>query len=158
MFFDRCKSAFNGDYTTDLHLIYHDRDFDFEQKLLNQQYPDREILVAVYRNLRLLAKNKEFLERGMFISSTMQSANISEDAILNALTVLADLELVTNHLDSSEIKVLSSKKCELNASKIYQHGEEIKMMSEDFAGILRRSGEDIWKRINYEFGKLNSID
>ena len=94
----------------------------------------------------------------MFISSTMQSENISEDAILNALIVLADLELVTNHLNSSEIKILSSKKCELNASKIYQHGEEIKMMSEDFAGILRRSGEDIWKRINYEFGKLNSID
>ena len=158
LFFDRCKSAFNDDYTTDLHLIYHDRDFEFERKLLNQQYPDREILVAVYRNLRLLAKNKEFLEREMFISSAMQSENISEDAILNALIVLADLELVTNHLDSSEIKILSSKKCELNASKIYQHGEEIKMMSEDFAGILRRSGEDIWKRINYEFGKLNSID
>ena len=158
LFFDRCKSAFNGDYTTDLHLIYHDRDFDFERKLLNQQYPDRGILVAVYRNLRALAKNKESLELRMFVSSTTKSIKISEDAVLNALTILADLKLVTDHQNSNAIEVLSSKKCDLNASKTHQHGEEIKMISADFTGVLRGSNEDIWKRINYEFGKLNSID
>ena len=158
LFFDRCKPAFNGDYTTDLHLIYHDRDFDFERKLLNQQYPDRDILVVVYRNLRTLGKNKESIELGMLISSIMQSAKIPEDAVLNALTVLADLKLITEPQNSSKIEVLSSKKCELNASKIYQHGEEIKMMSADFTGLLRKSSEDIWERISYEFGKLNSID
>ena len=88
----------------------------------------------------------------------MQSAKIPEDAVLNALTVLADLKLITEPQNSSKIEVLSSKKCELNASKIYQHGEEIKMMSADFTGLLRKSSEDIWERISYEFGKLNSID
>ena len=123
-----------------------------------QQYPDRETLGVVYQNLRVLTKHKEPVELEMFISSTVQSKSISEDAILNALTVLAELKLVTNHLNSNKIEVLSSKKCQLNASKIYQYGEEIKMMSEDFTGILRKNSEDIWERINYEFGKLNSID
>ena len=61
-------------------------------------------------------------------------------------------------MNSNKIEVLSSKKCQLNASKIYQYGEEIKMMSEDFTGILRKNSEDILERINYEFGKLNSIE
>ncbi|MBB15900.1 single-stranded-DNA-specific exonuclease RecJ [Candidatus Poribacteria bacterium] len=158
LFFERCKSAFNHEYTTDLHLIYHDRDFEFERRLLMQQYPDRETLGVVYQNLRVLTKHKEPVELEMFICSTVQSKSISEDTILNALTVLAELKLVTNHMNSNKIEVLSSKKCQLNASKIYQYGEEIKMMSEDFTGILRKNSEDIWERINYEFGKLNSID
>ena len=141
-----------------MHLIYHDRDFEFERRLLMQQYPDRETLGTVYQNLRVLTKHKEPVELEMFISSTVQSKSISEDTILNALTVLAELKLVTNHMNSNKIEVLSSKKCQLNASKIYQYGEEIKMMSEDFTGILRKNSEDIWERINYEFGKLNSID
>ena len=37
LFFDRCKSAFNGDYTTDLHLIYHDRDFDFALQEMEEE-------------------------------------------------------------------------------------------------------------------------
>ena len=71
LFFERCKSAFNNEYTTDLHLIYNDRDFEFERRLLMQQYPDRETLGTVYQNLRVLTKHKEPVELEMFISSTV---------------------------------------------------------------------------------------
>jgi hypothetical protein len=93
--------------------------------------------------------------------SGAQADSIPVLAVENGLSILEELQLLTQYSDSpqQEIQLLPSplKKRQLHESEIYLNGEQIKQTSQWFSEFqLRQNIKQIWERVSYECQLSNS--
>ena len=160
-FFNRCKPAFKSPETTYIHLIYQPRDIEWMQKCISWEYPDKEILQKLYRCLQALSQDNGHRLALETVIAGVQTDSIPVPAIKNGLSILEELQLLTQHPDfpEQEIQLLPSpsKKRQLHESETYLNGEQIKQTSQWFSEFqLRQNIKQIWKRVSDECQLSNS--
>ena len=162
-FFSRCQPAFNSTETAYIHLTYNSKDVKSLHTLLSLEYPDKTVLTNFYRQLKSLSDGNghriQFEEIEEIVSAA-EKDSISTQAILTGLTIFEELEFLRQHEGASnrEVELLPPppQKRELQESKTYLHGEELKQTSQLFADFqLRQNIEQIWRRITDECQRLD---
>ena len=160
-FFNRCLSAFKHPETTYIHLIYQSKDIEWMRKCISWQYPDKQILRKLYKCLQTLSQDNGDRLTLEAVMSGAQADSIPVLAVENGLSILEELQLLTQYSDSpqQEIQLLPSplKKRQLHESEIYLNGEQIKQTSQWFSEFqLRQNIKQIWERVSYECQLSNS--
>ena len=160
-FFNRCQSAFSHPETTYIHLMYQSKDIEWMRKCISWQYPDKQILRKLYKCLQTLSQDNGHQLTLKAVMSGAQADSIPVSAVKNGLSILAELQLLTQYSDSpqQEIQLLPppSKKRQLHESEIYLNGEQIKQASQWFSDFqLRQNIKQIWERVSYECQLSNS--
>ena len=160
-FFNRCQAAFKYPETTHLHLIYQSKDIDWMRKCISWQYPDEQILRKLYKCLQTLSRDNGHRLTLEAVIVGAQTDSISVPAVKNGLSILEELQLLTQYPNSpeQEIELLPppSKKRQLHESETYLNGEQIKQASLWFAEFqLRQNIKQIWERVSYECQLSNS--
>ncbi len=154
-FFNRCQPAFKYPETTYIHLIYNSKDVEWMQTWLSWQYPDEATLRKLYKRLQSLnGGNSQRLTLERVIAAA-QADSIPEPAVINGLSILEELQLLSQRAGDSEheIQLLPppSTKRQLHESETYLTGEQIKQTSRLFSDFqLRQNLQQIWKKIQYE--------
>ncbi len=154
-FFNRCQPAFKHSETTYIHLIYQPKDIEWMRQCISWQYPDVQILRKLYKRLQTLSQDNG---RRLTLETVMggaQTDSIPVPAVKNGLSILEELQLLTQYPDSpkSEIQLLPPplKKRQLHESETYLNGEQIKQTSQWFLEFqLRQNIKQIWKKVSYE--------
>ena len=160
-FFNRCQPVFKHPDTTYIHLIYQPKDIEWMRQCIAWQYPDDQILRKLYKRLQTLSRNNGDRLTLEAVMVGAQTDSIPAPAVKNGLSILEELQLVTQYPDSStqEIQLLPppSKKRQLHESETYLNGEQAKQTSQWFSEFqLRQHIKQIWKRVSYECQLSNS--
>ena len=139
-FFKQCEPAFASEKNTYLHLIYNSEQ---DSEGLAQKYPDREMLVETYRELKKLAEaNEDFIKT----ENVHSKLDIGKPSIETGLAVFEELQLLKQNGES--IKLLPDVRADLDQSEIYRRGEKLKKKTADFRAFqLEHSIEQIWEEI-----------
>ena len=139
-FFKQCEPAFTSGKNTYLHLIYN-RKKDIEG--LAQKYPDRKVLVKMYRELEKLAGvNGDFIKAG----SLYNELDMAKLSIGTGLAIFEELQLLERNDEG--IKLLPPAGKKLDASEIYRRGEQLKNGTADFQAFqLEHSIEQMWEAL-----------
>ena len=139
-FFNQCEPAFASEKNAYLHFIYNSEQ-DIEG--LAQRYPDREVLVEMYRELKKLAEaNDDFIKTGNVYSEL----DIGKPSIETGLAVFEELQLLKQNGES--IKLLPDVRTNLDQSEIYRRGEKLKKETADFQVFqFEQSIEQIWETL-----------
>ena len=121
-FFKWCEPAFTSGKSRYLHLIYNrEQDIEGLDKWLAQKYPDREVLVKMYRELRKLAgANGDFIKT----ENAYSELDMEKPSIETGLAIFAELQLFEQN--GEIIKFLPSVHTDLNKSTIHRKGERLK--------------------------------
>ncbi|MCZ6676218.1 MAG: single-stranded-DNA-specific exonuclease RecJ [Candidatus Poribacteria bacterium] len=154
-FFNRCQPAFKHPETTYIHLIYNPQDVEWMQKCVFWQYPDERTLRKLYKKLKVLSQGNGHRLGFEAMMAEIQADSIPELAIRNGLSILQELQLISQHVDAAthEIQLLPPppKKRQLQESETYLNGEQIKLESQLFSDFqLKQNIEQIWERVSYE--------
>ena len=154
-FFNRCQLAFKQSETTYIHLLYQPRDVEWMQRCISWQYPDEEILRKLYKQLQILSQDNGDRLTLETVMKGAQADSIPAPAVRNGLSILKELQLLTQCPDSlkPEIHLLPppSKKRQLHESETYLNGEQIKQTSFWFSEFqLQQNIRQIWKKVSYE--------
>ena len=154
-FFNRCQPVSQYSETTYIHLIYNPKDVEWVQRWLFWRYPERQLLEKLYKRLQSLSRQHGQRLALEEVTADAQTASIPELTVTSGLSILEELQLLTQHTDSSggEIQLLPSpsKKRQLHESKTYLNGQQIKQTSLLFSDFqLRQNIQQVWKRIEYE--------
>ena len=160
-FFNRCQPAFKHPETTYIHLIYQPKDIEWMRQCISWQYPDEQILRKLYKRLQTLSQDNGHRLPLESVMVGAQTDSISVLAVKNGLSILEELQLLTQYPDSpkQEIQLLPppSKKRQLHESETYLNGEQIKQTSQWFSEFqLRQNIKQIWERVSYECQLSNS--
>ena len=148
-FFKQCEPAFTSGRNAYLHLIYNrKKDIEGLNQWLTQKYPDREVLVKMYRELeRLAGVNGDFIKTENIYSEL----DIEKPSIEAGLAIFAELQLLER--DGEIIKFLPNVNTDLNKSVIHCRGEKLKKETADFRVFqLERSIEQIWEEMLAKLG------
>ena len=139
-FFKQCEPAFASEKHAYLHLIY---DSEQDTNGLAQKYPNREVLVEMYRELRKLAgTNGDFIKT----ENAYSELDMEKPSIETGIAIFAELQLLERN--GEIIKFLPSVNTDLNKSTIHRRGEQLKEETADFQAFqLERSIEQIWEEI-----------
>ena len=139
-FFKQCEPAFASEKHAYLHLIYNSEQ---DSEGLAQKYPDREMLVETYRELKKLAEaNEDFIKT----ENVYSKLDIGKPSIETGLAVFEELQLLKQNGES--IKLLPDVRADLDQSEIYRRGEKLKKKTADFRAFqLEYSIEQIWAEI-----------
>ena len=159
-FYQRCQPAFTNNLSSVyLHLLYNNQDFDYAEQLLNQHYPNRKLLVQLYRQLQNLAqqnqnqsvRSQKMIGLNQFLSSTSQ-LGIYSIATTAALTIFEELEFISfvTSASSTWIQLLPSAHRTLNESKLFRQGDQLKQSSRECFLFLKQGLEAIWSRLQHE--------
>jgi hypothetical protein len=155
-FFMRCKPAANAQNTTFLHLLYNtESDVGLLQEWLDSTYPDRKSLSVLYRKLQETAKT-DFIDLKTLVGTLEGN---SRHAIETGLTIFEELALLERNSESGKhyVKLLPTRKSNLERSKTFLKCEWLKQASQDFQKFqLDENIQQIWERIKNEFGILDS--
>ena len=162
-FFNRCQPAFKHPETTYIHLIYQSNDIEWMQKYISWQYPDEQILRKLYKRLQTLSQDNGHRLALKTVIEGAQTDSIPAPAIKNGLSILEELQLLTQCPDSPqpEIQLLPppSKKRQLHESETYLNGEQTKQTSQWFSDFqVRQNIKQIWERVSNECQLSNSSD
>ena len=162
-FFNRCQPAFKQPETTYIHLIYQSNDIEWMQRYISWQYPDEQILRKLYKRLQTLSQDNGHRLALKTVIEGAQTDSIPAPAIKNGLSILEELQLLTQCPDSPqpEIQLLPppSKKRQLHESETYLNGEQTKQTSQWFSDFqLRQNIKQIWERVSNECQLSNSSD
>ena len=154
-FFNRCQPAFKHPETTYIHLIYQSKDIEWMRKCISWEYPDEQILRKLYKCLQTLSQNNRHRLTLETVIAGAQADSIPAPAVKNGLSILKELQLLTQHPDSlkPEIQLLPppSRKRQLHESETYLNGQQIKQASQWFSEFqLRQNVKQIWERVSYE--------
>ena len=154
-FFNRCQPAFKHPETTYIHLIYQSKDIEWLQKCISWEYPDDQVLRKLYKCLQSLRQDNGDRLTLEAITAGAQSDSIPVPAIKNGLSILEELQLLTQYPNFSEqeIQLLPppQKKRQLHESETYLNGEQLKQTSRWFSEFqLRQNVKQIWERVSYE--------
>ena len=154
-FFNRCQPAFKHPEPTYIHLIYQPKDIELMRQYLSWEYPDEQILRKFYRLLQTLDQDNGHRLTLEKVMEGAQTDSIPVPAVKNGLSILEELQLLTQYPDSPqpEIQLLPppSKKRQLHESEIYLNGEQVKQTSEWFSDFqLRQNIKQIWERVSNE--------
>lgn len=160
-FFNRCQSAFKHPETTYIHLIYQSKDIEWMRQCISWEYPDEQILRKLYKRLQTLSQGNGHRLTLETVMEGAQTDSIPVLAVKNGLSILGELQLLTQYPDSPkpEIQLLPppSKKRQLHESEIYLNGEQIKQTSQWFLEFqLRQNIKQIWEKVLYECQLSNS--
>ena len=154
-FFRQCEPAFTSEKNAYLHLIYNrKKDIEGLNQWLTQKYPDREVLVKMYRELeRLAGVNGDFIKTENIYSEL----DIEKPSIETGLAIFAELQLLERN--GEIIKFLPNVNTDLNKSTIHCRGEKLKKETADFQAFqLERSIEQIWEemlaRLSVDSGQI----
>ena len=148
-FFRQCEPAFTLEKHAYLHLIYNrKKDIEGLNQWLTQKYPDREVLVKMYRELeRLAGVNGDFIKTENIYSEL----DIEKPSIETGLAIFAELQLLERN--GEIIKFLPNVNTDLNKSAIHCRGEKLKKETADFRVFqLERSIEQIWEEMLAKLG------
>lgn len=151
-FFKQCEPAFTSEKQAYLHLIYNSKkDIEGLDQWLAQKYPDREILVKMYRELEKLAgANGDFIKT----ENAYSELDMEKPSIETGLAIFAELQLLERN--GEIIKFLPSVNTDLNKSTIHRRGEQLKEETADFQAFqLERSIEQIWEALLKELNVDN---
>lgn len=155
-FFMRCKPTAHRQNTTSVHLLYNkDSDVRLLQEWIDSTYPDRKLLTGLYRKLQELAKT-DFIDVEA-LAGTLEGN--SRHAIETGLTIFEELTLLERDTESGKhrVKLLPTRKSNLERSKTFLKCEWLKQASQDFLKFqLNENSQRIWERIKDEFGILDS--
>lgn len=161
-FFNRCQPAFKHPETTYIHFIYQSKDIEWMRKCISWQYPDEQILRKLYKCLQTLSQGNGHRLTLEAVIVGAKTYSIPVPAVKNGLSILEELQLLTQYSDSpeQEIQLLPpSKKRQLHESETYLNGEQMKQTSEWFSEFqLRRNIKQIWERVSYECKLSNSAN
>ena len=154
-FFNRCQPAFEHPETTYIHLIYQFKDIEWMGKCISWEYPDKQILQNLYKCLRALSKENGHRLTLETVMASAQSDSIPVPAVKNGLSILEELQLLTQYPNFSEQEIqllpLPQKKRQLHESETYLNGEQMKQTSRWFSEFqLRQNVKQIWERVSYE--------
>ena len=160
-FFDRCQPAFKQPETTYIHLIYQSKDIEWMWKCITWEYPDKQILQKLYKCLQALSQDNGHRLTLETVVAAAQTDSIPVPAVKNGLSILEELQLLTQHpnFSTQEIQLLPlpTKKRQLHESETYLNGEQVKQTSRWFSGfLLRQNVKQIWERVSYECQLSNS--
>ena len=154
-FFRQCEPAFTSEKNAYLHLIYNrKKDIEGLNQWLTQKYPDREVLVKMYRELeRLAGVNGDFIKTENIYSEL----DIEKPSIETGLAIFAELQLLERN--GEIIKFLPNVNTDLNKSAIHCRGEKLKKETADFQAFqLERSIDQIWEemlaRLSVDSGQI----
>ena len=154
-FFRQCEPAFTSEKNAYLHLIYNrKKDIEGLNQWLTQKYPDREVLVKMYRELeRLAGVNGDFIKTENIYSEL----DIEKPSIETGLAIFAELQLLERN--GEIIRFLPNVNTDLNKSTIHCRGEKLKKETADFQAFqLERSIEQIWEemlaRLSVDSGQI----
>ena len=161
IFFDRCQPAFKQPETTYIHLIYQSKDIEWMWKCITWEYPDKQILQKLYKCLQALSQDNGHRLTLETVVAAAQTDSIPVPAVKNGLSILEELQLLTQHpnFSTQEIQLLPlpTKKRQLHESETYLNGEQIKQTSRWFSDfLLRQNVKQIWERVSYECQLSNS--
>ena len=151
-FFKQCEPAFTSEKQAYLHLIYNSKkDIVGLDQWLAQKYPDREILVKMYRELEKLAgANGDFIKT----ENAYSKLDMEKPSIETGLAIFAELQLLERN--GEIIKFLPSVNTDLKKSTIHHRGEQLKEEAADFQAFqLERSIEQIWEALLKELNVDN---
>jgi single-stranded-DNA-specific exonuclease len=150
-----CAPAVESEEMVYIHLIFNDKDVEYLTSMLNQQYPDREMLANVYRKLREICSegNAEsvYLDQ---IAEGMELEGSKELIISNCVAILEDLELAKPQQINGKLSISLSptpaKKRELQESQLYAAGEMIKREWSEFSRFIISKKDNDFRRILLE--------
>lgn len=162
-FFNRCRPAFKNTETTHIHLIYQPKDIEWMRQYMSWQYPDEQILRKLYKRLQTLSQDNGPRLTLETVMGGAQTDSIPVPAVKNGISILEELQLLTQYPDSLEpgIQLLPppSNKRQLHESEIYLNGEQIKQTSQWFSEFqLRQNIKQIWEKMSYECQLSDSSD
>ena len=154
-FFDRCQPVFKQPETTYIHLIYQSKDIEWMQKCISWQYPSEQILRKLYKCLQTLNQDNGHRITLEAVVAGAQTYSIPVTAVKNGLSILQELQLLTQYPDSAKPEIqlspAPSKKRQLHESETYLNGEQMKQTSQWFSEFqLRQNIKQIWERVSYE--------
>ena len=160
-FFNRCQPAFEHPETTYIHLIYQSKDIEWMWKCISREHPDKPILQKLYKCLQALSQENGHRLTLETVSARAQTDSIPLPAVTNGLSILEELQLLTQYPNFSEqeIQLLPppSRKRQLHESETYLNGEQIKQTCQWFSEFqLRHNVKQIWERVSYECQLSNS--
>jgi single-stranded-DNA-specific exonuclease len=157
-FFMRCKPVANFQRTTSLHLLYNkESDVRLLHEWLEQTYPDRKLLTALYRKLQE-ASRTNFTDLEILIETLGIN---SKHAIETGITIFEELALLERNTESDRhyVKLLPARESNLERSKTFLKCQWLKQASQDFQKFqLDENIQQIWERIKNEFGIPDSKD
>ena len=130
-------------------------------KCVSWEYPDKQILQKLYKCLQALNQDNRHRLTLESVIAGAQTDSIPVSAVKNGLSILEELQLLTQHPNFSkqEIQLLPppSKKRQLHESETYLNGEQMKQTSHWFSEFqLRQNVKQIWERVSYECQLSNS--
>ena len=160
-FFNRCQPAFKHPETTYIHLIYNSNDIEWMWRCILQEYPDKQLLQKLYKCLQALSGDNAHRLTLETVITGAQTDSIPVAAVKNGLSILEELQLLTQYPNFSEqeIQLLPPppKKRQLHESETYLNGEQIKQTGQWFSEFqLRQNVKQIWERVSYECQLSNS--
>ncbi len=148
-FFNQCEPVFTSGKNAYLHLIYNGKkDIETLNQWLVQKYPDREVLVKMYRELEgLVEVNGDFIKPEKVYNKDIAELEITELGIETGLAIFEELQFLERN--ERGVKVLPDpEKRGLDESEIYCGGEELKQgIAETQAFQLKQPIEQIWGEI-----------
>ena len=117
---------------------------------LEQTYPDRKLLTALYRKLQEASKTN-FTDLEILIEALGIN---SKRAIETGITIFEELALLKRNTESDGhyVKLLPARESNLERSKTFLKCQWLKQASQDFQKFqLDENIQQIWERIKNEF-------
>ncbi|MGQ9609980.1 MAG: single-stranded-DNA-specific exonuclease RecJ [bacterium] len=148
-FINSCAPAIEVEEPVNIHLIFNNNDIDIITKLLNQRYPNRKVLVMIYRKIKELYETNKSNFLDIREIETELNIEDSKGIILsNALSIFEELKILEKQDNSGRISLLNSldrnKRYNLANSKTYSSGDRLKNEWAEFSDfILKKKAEEI---------------
>ena len=146
MFFKRCQSAFTSTKNSYLHLIYESKQ-NVEE--LRKKYPSEEALRTLYQKFRdCISTEGEFINSENLYSELCQDneLDMTRQGIETGFSIFEELRFLERN--EKGIRSLPTTPTDLDKSKIYCRGEELKKETENSPTFqYEESIEQIWEKI-----------
>ncbi|MFQ6039286.1 MAG: single-stranded-DNA-specific exonuclease RecJ [Candidatus Poribacteria bacterium] len=154
IFFDCCKSAFETEETTYIHLIFGAKDTEVMRDMLEWEYPGRETLGKLYKLIENIAQKNGTLVEWDELIKQADHLSLKEQTVRSAITIFEELQLVErpNALDFATIHFLSKpqQKRSLNESELFLRGEQLKQTALSFSDfLLKKTPEELFKELKH---------
>ncbi len=150
-FIDSCAPAIESEEPVNIHLIFNNNDIDIVTKILNQRYPDRKMLVTIYRKIKELYEiNKTSLLDIKEIETGLNIEEPKEIILSSALSIFEELRILEKQDNNGKISLLNSleenKRYNLANSKTYTSGDRAKVQWAEFSNFLtKKKSEEIFR-------------
>jgi single-stranded-DNA-specific exonuclease len=150
VFVSSCSPVIEASDKVHIHLIFNNNDIDLLTTNLNQQYPDRQLLVNVYKKIKDLYKDEP-----ISFDTVLNGMKLDEPkdlVVSRCIDIFEELSFVKRQLDDGKITISllpePDKRRNLNESQIYSDGNRIKSEWAEFSRFISsKTAEEIRKMI-----------